>query len=42
MVCLLKKEYKQELADYKKILGSEAAAYYVLAMNNGFTLDQNS
>lgn len=39
MVCLNKKFYKKELADYASVLGSEAAAYYVLAMNNGHTLD---
>ena len=39
MVCLNKKFYEKELADYASVLGSEAAAYYVLAMNNGYTLD---
>lgn len=39
MVCLIKSQYKKELEQYKNVLGSEAAAYYVLAMNNGFTLD---
>lgn len=39
MVCLNKKFYKKELGDYASVLGSEAAAYYVLAMNNGHTLD---
>lgn len=39
MVCLLKEKYKTELQQYKNLLGSEEAAYYVLAMNNGFTLD---
>lgn len=39
MVCLNKKFYKKELEDYASVLGSEAAAYYVLAMNNGHTLD---
>lgn len=39
MVCLIKSKYKNELAEYKRILGSEPAAYYALAANNGFTLD---
>ena len=39
MVCLIKSKYKNELAEYKRILGSEAAAYYALAANNGYTLD---
>ena len=39
MVCLIKKQYKKELKQYKDILGSTEAAYYVLAMNNGYTLD---
>lgn len=39
MVCLIKEKYKTELQQYKDILGSEEAAYYVLAMNNGYTLD---
>ena len=39
MVCLIKSKYKNELAEYKRILGSEAAAYYALAANNGHTLD---
>ena len=38
MQCLLKNQYKEELSEYKKILGSEEAAYYVLAMNNGYDL----
>lgn len=41
MTCLVKSKYKEELNHYKSILGSEEAAYYVLAMNNGNTLDQN-
>lgn len=40
MQCLIKSQYKEELKQYADILGSEDAAYYVLAMNNGFTLDQ--
>lgn len=39
MVCLIKKYYESELKEYASILGSEEAAYYVLAMNNGYTLD---
>ena len=39
MVCLFKNKYKKELAEYRHILGSEAAAYYALAANNGYTLD---
>ena len=39
MVCLIKEKYKAELQEYAGILGSEEAAYYVLAMNNGYTLD---
>lgn len=39
MVCLLKDKYESELKEYASILGSEEAAYYVLAMNNGYTLD---
>lgn len=39
MVCLIKDKYKSELKEYASILGSEEAAYYVLAMNNGYTLD---
>ena len=41
MVCLNKKFYEKELADYASVLGSEAADYYVLAMNNGYTLDKD-
>lgn len=41
MVCLIKKHYKNELKEYANILGSEEAAYYVLACNNGYTLDRN-
>lgn len=40
MVCLIKSKYKAELKHYADILGSEEAAYYVLAANNGFTLDK--
>lgn len=40
MVCLLKNKYKAELKHYASILGSEEAAYYVLAANNGYTLDK--
>lgn len=40
MVCLIKSKYKAELKHYADILGSEEAAYYVLASNNGFTLDK--
>lgn len=40
MVCLRKELYERELRDYANILGSETAAYYVLAMNNGYTLDK--
>lgn len=41
MVCLnLKiKENKELLNKYKELVGSEDAAYYLLAMNNGFPLD---
>lgn len=39
MVCLLKKYYKSELEEYKDIVGSEEAAYYLLSENNGYTLD---
>jgi hypothetical protein len=41
MVCLnLKdKENVKLLDEYTRILGSEDAAYYLLAMNNGFPLD---
>ena len=39
MVCLIRSKYKNELAEYKRILGSEEAAYYALAANNGYTLD---
>jgi hypothetical protein len=39
MVCLIKEKYKSELRRYKNILGSEEAAYYVLAMNNGYELE---
>lgn len=41
MVCLIKKFYKKQIEDYASILGSESAAYYVLAMNNGYTLDKD-
>ena len=41
MVCLIKSKYKNELAEYKRILGSEEAAYYALAANNGFMLDED-
>lgn len=41
MQCLIKKYYKKELSEYGKILGSEEAAYYVLAMNNGHPLNEN-
>lgn len=41
MTCLIKSMYTTELQQYTNILGSEAAAYYVLAMNNGFTLDKD-
>lgn len=41
MVCLIKSQYKTELKHYASILGSEEAAYYVLAVNNGYTLDKN-
>lgn len=41
MVCLIKSRYKNELAEYKRILGSEEAAYYALAANNGFMLDKD-
>lgn len=40
MVCLIKSRYKKELNHYASILGSEEAAYYVLAANNGYTLDK--
>lgn len=39
MTCLIKSRYRKELNHYASILGSEEAAYYVLAMNNGYTLD---
>lgn len=39
MVCLIKSKYQQELQEYAKIVGSEEAAYYLLAMNNGYTLN---
>jgi len=40
MVCLLKnKENETLLKKYAKIMGSEEAAYYLLAANNGFELD---
>lgn len=39
MVCLIKSKYQKELKEYADILGSESAAYYVLACNNGYTLD---
>jgi hypothetical protein len=41
MVCLnLKdKENKALLKKYADLVGSEDAAYYLLAMNNGFPLD---
>ncbi|MEE3484931.1 MAG: hypothetical protein VZQ98_11495 [Bacteroidales bacterium] len=41
MVCLnLKiKENKDLLNKYAKLVGSEDAAYYLLAMNNGYPLD---
>ena len=39
MVCLLKnKENKALLKKYAKVVGSEEAAYYLLAANNGFEL----
>ena len=41
MTCLIKSAYTSELQQYAGILGSEAAAYYVLAMNNGYTLDKD-
>lgn len=41
MVCLNKEKYKDELDTYNSILGSEAAAYYAIAMNNGYTLDKD-
>jgi hypothetical protein len=42
MVCLLKnKRNKQLLEQYKSILGSEDAAYYVLAANNGYPLTED-
>jgi hypothetical protein len=41
MVCLLKnKENKALVKKYAKIMGSEEAAYYLLASNNGFELDK--
>lgn len=40
MVCLIKSKYKAQLKYYADILGSEEAAYYVLAANNGYTLDK--
>ena len=41
MVCLLKnKENKALVEKYAKIMGSEEAAYYLLAANNGFELDK--
>lgn len=41
MVCLLKnKENKALLKKYARIVGSEGAAYYLLAANNGFELDK--
>lgn len=40
MVCLIKSKYKKEIKEYADILGSEDAAYYVIAMNNGYTLDK--
>lgn len=39
MKCLIKKFYKEELEEYTQILGSEAAAYYLIAMNEGYTVD---
>jgi len=41
MVCLIKSKYKNELAEYKRILGSEPAAYYALAANNGHKLTED-
>ena len=41
MQCLIKKYYKKQLEEYSRILGSEEAAYYVLAMNNGNPLTEN-
>lgn len=41
MVCLIKSRYQTELAEYGRILGSEGAAYYALAANNGYTLDKD-
>ena len=41
MVCLLKNsENKALLKKYAKIVGSQEAAYYLLAANNGFELDK--
>lgn len=39
MKCLIKKFYKKELEEYTQILGSETAAYYLIAMNEGHTVD---
>lgn len=41
MTCLIKSRYKEELSKYADIVGSEEGAYYLLAMNNGYTLDKN-
>ena len=35
MKCLNRTFFKKELEEYAKILGSEAAAYYLLAINEG-------
>lgn len=40
MTCLIRNQYQSELETYGNALGSETAAYGVLCMNNGFTLDK--
>ena len=39
MACLIKSKNKPLLDEYTSMLGSENAAYYVLCMNNGYSLE---
>lgn len=39
MACLIKSKNKPLLDEYTSMLGSESAAYYVLCMNNGYSLE---
>ena len=41
MTCLVKSLYKDKIQKLAKVVGSEEAAYYLLASNNGYSLDKD-